>query len=460
MNDTPREFESDRALHNGKRWLGFAVVLTLVPYLVALPNVLRSWPLIVEDDARHYAVWLRRLLDPELYPGDFIAAELGSRLPFAYAALYRPFIALGFDPLAVHLWVFMPLSGIVLTVFTYLFVRRFWPTSFGAAVAAVTFGTIVEASRGIPSDFGFAVVLGLILVFFSRRFFWGVLAGVAGAGMLPVAAATAGASLSGQLLTRKPPFLTRDRGTWLMIVLMGVGIVAAGVIAWTAARTMGEPLTAAEARQLPFYGPGGRRAFFGPTFASTYLCNFRAGIVPFCNGGTVTSIAFALLRTILVLVVGTWLVMSNRANERLKRFSLPQLNPQIASVWAGLVVAGSVLFVISHVVAFQLENPQRFSKYGVELSFVMIVSLTIAACVAKRADGDGWVGRWSLPCSRYSLWQEPAVERSSVLSRRVPVACTNSCVALRNRLSSQDSWMKSTRSVRSVGDPYSRRQNS
>ncbi|NEQ28184.1 MAG: hypothetical protein F6K28_56225, partial [Microcoleus sp. SIO2G3] len=46
---------------------------------------------VVQDDARQHVFWMRRFLDPELFPNDLIADYFQSVAPWGYTTLYKLF---------------------------------------------------------------------------------------------------------------------------------------------------------------------------------------------------------------------------------------------------------------------------------------------------------------------------------------------------------------------------------
>ena len=92
-----------------------------------------------------------------------------------------------------------------------------------------------------------------------------------------------------------------------------------------------------------------------------------------------------------------------------------------------MIFSSVVLFLFSHAVAFKLHAPQRFSKYGVGLSFVMAVALPIAAVfVSALHQSVGphrrrWIGRVIVAIVRFPIDpQLPADEVRAMLESSAP----------------------------------------
>ncbi len=79
-----------------------------------------------------------------------------------------------------------------------------------------------------------------------------------------------------------------------------------------------------------------------------------------------------------VISISLWLVGSGRIGRWMSAAGLPPIEPQLARVWIAWIAAGTVLFAIAHMVAFQLHSPNRFSRYTIGLTFGMITALATA----------------------------------------------------------------------------------
>lgn len=360
-------------------WLCVTLGAALIPYLFVVPAVLNGYPNVLQDDARHFVVWLRHLTDPGLYPNDIIADNFIAYTPWLYRELYLPFTALGIDPVLLHLWVIMPLSGLAFAAAAYVVSYRFWPFPMGAALVATVMNTMLGPAQGVPHDFGFTIALVLMFGFVARRTVSNGLVMFAAIGLLPVAAATSGTAMAFMMVSRRFPFLTRERAAWRALIGAGAGAVGGGVLLASSSLMAGTTFTVEEARMVPFFSPEGGRPYFGSSVASSYLCNARAGIVPLCEDGTDWEMFAWTLFVAGVVCLALWVVGSGRAGIWVQRYKLPALNHRMASVWAGLIASGLVLFPIAHWVAFKLHNPERFARYTITLTFGLIVAMAVSA---------------------------------------------------------------------------------
>jgi hypothetical protein len=371
----------DRALDNdGYRfWLFGTLALALAPYVWLLASIGRDMQYLVQDDARHFVVWFRRMLDPALFPDDIMADHFDTITPWIYRLVFWMLGNLGMDPLQAQMYVIAPLTGMLFALACYLFIHHFWPCPAGASLASLFLVNVIGWPIGLAHDFAFTGVLFLLLAFLCRRLVTGPLI-FAVTGLIPHAAVVGGATMAALIVSKRPPFVSRDSRAWTVLVVAGVCCVAGGLLVVSAAAESGPTFTVSEARSIPFLTPGGFRAFWGPTFASTYLCNGRAGIVPLCYEYLPDGWIFAwTLVVVAVLTAGVFAMRSGLAGRWMASRGLPAADPRLGEVWLALIAAGTFLYAVAHAVLFRIHMPQRYADYTITLVFAMIVAMALAA---------------------------------------------------------------------------------
>ncbi len=375
-------------------WLGVTMAIALLPYVVLIPEVVQFYPDVVHDDAVNFVVWLRRTLDPGLFPNDPIARDMAAVTPWFYAALFRPFAAMGIDPVLTHIAVVMPLSGLLLAFSAFVAINRFWQFPPGACVATLILVWLVGTPQGLPRDFGYAIVLLAVVGFESRRAALTGLGLFLAAGLLPAAALVSGVAMSLLMLAPRPRYVTRERLAWRTLLAAGGGAVAGGLVAIARKAGSGAAISLAEARTIPFFASYGRRPFFGETFASTYGCNERAGLLPLCEGGPDAWIITWGLLVAGLLVGAIWFVSSGAAGRWFRAVGQPMLDRRIATIWVTLLATGCLLFILAHRVAFSLHMPERYSRYSITLAFALATAITATSLASV---GVAWTtkrGYW------------------------------------------------------------------
>ena len=374
-------------------WAFATVGFWIVVHLYVLVASRNNLPYVVQDDARHFVTWLRRMSDPGIYPGDFIADQLDAiYTPWLYRAIYRPFAMLQIDPLLFHLFVVMPATGMLFSVACYNFIHRFWPCPNCAGIATIVMGyQLTWVPLGLPRSFGDALVLSLLLGFlFWRPLKTGFLM-FCSTGLLPVSSAVAGLAMAFLMFRTRVPFLPREGRAWLALLASGVAALVGAQLFLSQHQGTGPYFTVQEARSVPIFSPQGRRPFFDTSEVSFFLCNGRAGMMPMCENVTGMQPEDALLWALLVSAVvgtGVWIVGRGHATGWLSSCGLPAIDKRLASIWLALIASGLVLFLAAHWIAFRLYLPSRYSTYAIGLSFQMIIAIAIAA--ASVALYRGW----------------------------------------------------------------------
>ncbi len=78
-------------------WLSLSLTFAALYAVLAMHKAFSS-EYIIQDDARQHVFWMRRFLDPELFPKDIIADYFQSVAPPGYTALYHFMATLGIEP--------------------------------------------------------------------------------------------------------------------------------------------------------------------------------------------------------------------------------------------------------------------------------------------------------------------------------------------------------------------------
>src|SRR5712691_1081892 len=97
MQNNSRAPEPGFGLIKANRWLFAALAVALIYSLRALHLAFRV-PYLVQDDARQHIFWMRRYLDPALFPNDLIANYFQTVAPIGYKAFYWIFAKFCVDP--------------------------------------------------------------------------------------------------------------------------------------------------------------------------------------------------------------------------------------------------------------------------------------------------------------------------------------------------------------------------
>lgn len=98
-------------------WFGLSLAIVLIYSFESLKTSLQS-EYFIQDDARQHIFWMRRFLDAELFPQDFIADYFQSVAPWGYKTFYWLITSLGIDPifLGKSLPIFL---GLISTIYCF-----------------------------------------------------------------------------------------------------------------------------------------------------------------------------------------------------------------------------------------------------------------------------------------------------------------------------------------------------
>lgn len=342
-------------------WFSLAIALT---YSIPVVQEAFSSPYVVQDDARQHVFWMRRFIDPGLFPGDAIADYFQSVAPWGYTLVYRAIIALGIDPLTVSK-LLPPVLALVTVGFAYEVCLQLIPVPVAGAIAALLTTQLIWAHDDIASASPRAFMLPLFLAFLYflvRRKVVGSISMVVLLGLFyPQYVFVAAGLLVLRLVGWREGRLRLGDGTRQGWLLSGGGLLAAFLVLLPfALRTSeyGPVITAEAARQLPEFFSGGRGNFFTDDPWEFWLVGMRSGLMPTLKPP--------------LMILGLFLPLVLRFP---RMFPLTQRFRNLGMLWQ-LPVVAIALFFAAHALLFRLHLPSRYSAYTLRFTLVFAASLT------------------------------------------------------------------------------------
>jgi hypothetical protein len=378
-------------------WLGLSLLFALLCGLLVVGGPLRN-SLVVQDDARQHVFWMRRFLDPELFPGDLLADYFQSVAPVGYTALYWSLATLGLDPLLASKLLPLPIA-LVTSLFSFLAFLRIFPIPAAAFVATLLLNLALWSKDDVVSATPRAFLAPCFLLFLYclvQRAFWRCQLALALLGLFYPQGVFVSVGMLGLGLVQwadRRPRLSRDRGDYLFF--LGGIVTALLVLVPFASNTAeyGPTITAAQARNELEFLPGGRVVFFRDDPWEFWVTADRSGLLPRPPAPTLLWIG-CLLPAIVLWKSQFPLVEQLAAGVR----SLPQL-----------LLASVGMFVLAHALLFRLHYPSRYTGFSfrVLLSFATAVVLLVVLDALFR-----WATRGAV---RQSRWRQVLVLGSTAV---------------------------------------------
>lgn len=322
---------------------------------------------VVQDDARQHVFWMRRFLDPDLFPNDWIADYFQAVAPWGYTAFYQAFAAIGIDPM--FLAKILPFGlGLLTTAYGFAVSMQILPIPFTGFLSAVLVQQVLwthdDVASATPRAFMPLLFLAFLYYLMRRRLVPCVVTIVLEGLFYPqYVFVFAGITLL-QLVRWEQgrPKLTQDKKEYgfCAAILVAAFLVLLPFVLTTSGY---EPtITLAEARNLQEFNDGGRSRFFYDDWLYFWFAGNRSGLFPAFRPAT---IAIGLLLPVLLCFP--------------HRFPLTQHLTRQIRILPQIVVVALTLFFTAHAVLFKLHLPSRYSAYTLRfvLVFAMAISLTL-----------------------------------------------------------------------------------
>lgn len=342
-------------------WFSLSLTFTLIYGVLALKQAFAS-EYVVQDDARQHVFWMQRFLQPDLFPSDLIANYFQSVAPAGYTTFYKLF-AIGINPLLLSkiLPVFLAL---ITTAYCFGVCIKLFPIPAAGFVATLLLNQSLwlkdDLVSATPRAFIYPICLAF-LYYLVRRSLVLVCVAIALLGLFyPQGIFNAAIVLILQLVRWDNKLkLSRDRQDYLFCA---AGLVVTVLVLLPFALGTSEfapTITAAEARRLPEFLPGGRSAFFSNDPWRYWLSGGRSGFLPSIQPST---LAVGFLLPVLLRYSAVFPL-----TRQINRIAiLPQM-----------VVASVVMFLAAHALLFKLHLPGRYSGYSLRIVLALAAGITL-----------------------------------------------------------------------------------
>ena len=351
-------------------WLSLSITFATVYAILGLKQAFAS-EYVVQDDARQHVFWMMRFIDPALFPNDLIADYFQAVAPAGYTTVYKIVAIAGINPLLFHK--ILPLIlGVISTYYCFSICLEMLPVPMTGFIAALLLNQSMwltdDLASGTPRAFLYPIFLGF-LYYLLRVSLLPCLATIGLIGLFyPQYVFIACGILILRLLQWKDGSLrlSTERINYVFCVAgLGTAFLVMLPFALNSSK-FGPTITAAEAKQLPEFFPGGRGTFFHVSPKDFWLTGKRSGMFPKSLFTPVTHCAGLLFPLLL---------------------SLPAMFPltkQIkSSIWLllQLFLSSTTMFFLAHAVLFKLHLPSRYTAYSLRIIIVLMTAIALTLII-------------------------------------------------------------------------------
>lgn len=348
-------------------WLGLSLAIAAYYAWLALQQAFAG-AYVAQDDARQHVFWMQRFIDPELFPNDLIADYFQGVAPSGYSALYHLAAILGVPPLLFSK-VLPPILGLLTAWLVYEISWTLLPVPLASFIASVSFSQSVwyssEVGSGTPRAFLYPFVLAFIYFLICQKSWLYLGSLILLALFYPQLALVCLGVLAIRVFRWKDRrlLLTQDRGAYIQFAIAFCAV--AGILLYSQGQAdFGPVISRAEAISMPEFQPGGRNAFF---FDGLYFWLYdRGGLLHLRSFTPATLVAGALLPILL------WMPIKSRWRS--------QINPQTWILFQ-LLLASLGLFILAHLVLFELHLPSRYSSHAIRIILGLTCGISWAIIV-------------------------------------------------------------------------------
>jgi hypothetical protein len=341
--------------------LTFATIYSLLGLQIAF-----SSEYVVQDDARQHLFWMRRFLDPSLFPNDLIADYFQSVAPLGYTTFYRLFAAVGIDPILLSK--FLPIVlGLITTAYCFGVCLQMFPVPMAGFIASLLLNQNIWMGDDLVSATPRAFVYPLFVAFLYyllRRSLIHCLVAIALLGVFypPLLFIEVGILILGLLHWEGwLPHLSKNRLDYLFGAT-GLGVALLVMLPYAMnSSEFGPVVTGIEARALPEFNRSGRIPFFDDDFWDFWLYGRDSGIM---KQGFQPLLSWAgLLLPILLRYPDRFPLV--------KQIARIKLLPQIALASIGM-------FLAAHLLLYKVFAPSRYTRYSLRLVMILAAGMAIA----------------------------------------------------------------------------------
>ncbi|MFN6572619.1 hypothetical protein [Dendronalium sp. ChiSLP03b] len=319
---------------------------------------------VVQDDARVYVFWLQRFLEPDILPNDLIADYFASVTPVGFTAFYRVMGMVGIEPLLLSK--ILPLFLKILTIcYWFPLCMQIFPIPMAGFISTL----LLAQNLSMRDDLVSATPRSFIFVFFIAFLYYllrqSLLLCLGAIALVGLFYPPFLFIITGILIFRlwrwegKLPYPSNNRRDYLFSF---AGLATCLILMLPYALNsskFGPTITGVAARESLGLAQTGRIPFFSNDPIWFWLFNQHSGLIPNVLEHPINIIGLFLP---LILVYN-------------RRFPLTQYMTDKVRVLSQIALASVAMFVLAHLLLYQLFSPARYTRYT--LKFVLIIATSI-----------------------------------------------------------------------------------
>ena len=349
-------------------WFALSLLFSIGFASLALRQAFSS-RYVLQDDARHHIFWMARFTDPDLFPHDLIADYFRSVAPDGYTLLYRGAAGVGIDPFLFSKLLPM-LLGLITTGFCFGVSMRLLRVPAAAFISSLVLNQSLWMRNGLVSATPRAFICPLFLAFLyfvlrGSMLSTAIVVALMGLFFPPILFIGLGVLFLRLLrLDKGRVGFSRERRDYTLCAT-ALAIAVAVMLPYAFKTSgFGPVVTAAEAKEMPEFLPGGRMVVFRQGFWAYWFTASHTGM--FSSGVFYPALmSLGLLLPILLVLK--------------KRFPLLEQLSRDAALFPRVIAASLFMFLAANALLFRLYLPSRFTVNSFRI--VLAVSAGISAVV-------------------------------------------------------------------------------
>jgi hypothetical protein len=351
-------------------WLVLSLLFALWCSSMALQEAFHQ-SYVIQDDALQHVFWMRRFLNPTVFPDDPIADYFQAIAPSGYTWLYRSLTSLSIDP--VWLSKVLPVGLTVITTgYCFVLCLELLPMPAAGFGASLLLNQIIWVNDDVVSGTPRAFVYPLLtafLFYLVRRSLLPCLVTIVLQGLFyPQTVLLSAGLLTAQMVDwrRGWPTLSRQSADYRFCCI-GIGVAIAIMLPYALSTSdYGPVATWNDALTMPEFQPGGRAAFFSDDGSwQFWVKGGRSGLLP--RYDRLPIVLYAAIALPLMLWCPRWFPLTRH------------LKPSMRLLW-DLIVVSLAWYGIAYAVLYRLHLPSRYTQhtFRVGLALATAIALLIA----------------------------------------------------------------------------------